>query len=340
MKGGGLFSRLGLAVTNPRAALALAGDRETAGRSGSDLLAAIAILLLATQLRWLVQAAWLGFAVNGTLGVHALVHVLTRTLTVELGALVVAAAIIFVASGGKRELGRSFDFACVTVLPLVLTYLVTQTIIGIGDLPMPLVLSRAVLIVSGLWTLVLVILAALAERRAAPETSIDRKARRAGWAIATVAFAGIAVQGLWVAQHRELVRPLEAGIVVPAFELPAIGAGGQLGAHVSRKPGRVTIVDFWATWCGPCLRSMPHLDQIARQHPEIDVLTVNLDDPAEARAIFDRAHYMLALLADDGEVSERFGVVTIPHTVVIDRGGTLRRVGGNGDLEAEINAAE
>jgi cytochrome c biogenesis protein CcmG, thiol:disulfide interchange protein DsbE len=148
------------------------------------------------------------------------------------------------------------------------------------------------------------------------------------------------VQGLWVAQHPELVRPLEAGVGAPMFELPAIGAGGRLGAHVARKPGRITIVDFWATWCGPCLHSMPHLDQVARQHPEIDVLTINLDDPAEARAIFDRAHYMLALLADDGEVSERFGVVTIPHTVVIDRGGTLRRVGGSGDLEAEIKAAE
>lgn len=335
-----MFSRLGLAVTNPRAALALAGDRETAGRSGSDLLAAILILLLATQLRWLVQAAWLGFGINGTLGWHAFVHVLTRTLTVELGSLVIAAAIIYVASGAKRELGRSFDFASVTVLPVVLVYLLAQTIIGIGDLPMPVALSRIVLIVSLLWTLALVILAVIDVRRAVPVVSIDRKARRAGWAIATIALAGIAVQGLWVAHHPELVRPLEAGIAAPAFELPAIGAGGQLGPRVARKPGRVTIVDFWATWCQPCLHSMPHLDQVARQHPEIDVLTINLDDPAEARAIFDRAHYMLALLADDGEVSERFGVVTIPHTVVIDRDGTLRRVGGAGDLEAEIKAAE
>ncbi|HEX7703731.1 MAG TPA: hypothetical protein VF403_23485, partial [Kofleriaceae bacterium] len=199
-----MFARLGLAVSNPRAALALAGDRETAGRSGSDLLAAIVILLLATQLRWLVQAGWLGFSVNGTLGMHALVHVLTRTLTVELGTLVVAAAIIFVASGAKRELGRSFDFACVTVLPLVFVYLLAQTIIGIGDLPMPPRLSRTVLIISSLWTLALVILAVIDVRRPVLVVSIDRNARRAGWAIATVAFAGIAVQGLWVAQHPEL----------------------------------------------------------------------------------------------------------------------------------------
>ncbi|MEO8846267.1 MAG: redoxin domain-containing protein [Kofleriaceae bacterium] len=335
-----LFARLGLAVTNPRAALELAGRRESAGRSGSDLLAAILILLLATQLRWLVQGAWLGFAVNATLGLNALVHVLTRTLTLELGTLVIAAALIFAASGRARELGRSFDLACVTVLPIVFVYLLAQTIIGIGDLPMPAALSSTVEVVSFGWAAGMVTLAVGTVRGAPAAIAIDRSARRAGWAIATIAFAGIAVQGLWVAEHADLVRPLQAGVAAPAFELPAIGAGGRLGPRVARTPGRVTIVDFWATWCGPCLHSMPHLDQIARQHPEIDVLTINLDDAAEARAIFDRAHYILALLADDGEVSERFGVVTIPHTVVIDRGGTLRRVGGNGDLEAEIKAAE
>lgn len=335
-----LFQRYGLAVVDPRAALTLAGKREYAGRSGSDLLIAIAILLAATQLRWLVSAVWLAFAVNGTLGMHALVHVLTRSLTLDLGALVIAAAVIFVATGTKRELGHSFDLACVAALPLVFVYLLAQTIVGIGNVPMSDAMTRIVQVVACAWMLGLVVLAVLVARGKHAPLSIDIRARRAGWSILTVALAGSAVQSLWVAQHTDLVRPLEAGIEAPAFSLPKIGAAGELGPRVSRTPGRVTIVDFWATWCGPCLRSMPHLDKIARAHPEIDVLTVNLDNAAEARAMFDQASYMLTLLADDGEVSERFGVVTIPHTVVIDRGGTLRRVGGAGDLEAEIKAAE
>jgi thiol-disulfide isomerase/thioredoxin len=331
-----LFQRFGLAVMHPRAALALAGRREYAGRSGSDLLLAIALMLAATQLRWLISAVWLAFAVNGSLGMHALVHVLTRTLTLDLGALVIGAAVIFVASGRKRELGHSFDLSCVAALPLVFVYLLAQTIVGIGNLPMPATLAWIVVIASLAWMAVLVVLAIFPPVAAA----IDLPARRAGWAIATIALAGLAVQTLWVGQHVDLVRPLEAGIEAPTFSLPKIGLAGQLGARVSRTPGRITIVDFWATWCAPCLRSMPHLDKIARAHPEIDVLAVNLDDAAQARAMFDKANYMLTLLADDGEVSERFGVVTIPHTVVIDRGGTLRRVGGSGDLEAEIRAAE
>ncbi|MEO8553727.1 MAG: hypothetical protein ABI678_27325, partial [Kofleriaceae bacterium] len=110
------LARIGLAIVRPRTALALAGARDYAGRSGSDLLAMIAILLVATQLRWLVSAAWLGFAVAANLGLQAMMHVLTGTLTVELMLLVIAAGVVFVASGAKRELGRAFDVACVVAL--------------------------------------------------------------------------------------------------------------------------------------------------------------------------------------------------------------------------------
>jgi thiol-disulfide isomerase/thioredoxin len=336
-----LLGRIGLAITNPRAAFAVAADREHPGRSGSDLLAAITVLLIATQLRWLVQAAWLGFAVAAKLGLASLTKILTGTLTLELAALVIAALILFVATGNKREPGRAFDVACVAALPPILVHLVAQTMVSIGNLPMPLGLRWAVEIGSFGWMLGLVILAIFVERGPAPTAppTVPFAARRAGWIVATVALASFAVQVLWIAQNTDLVRPLQTGAAAPAFSLARIGDRGQLDAHVSRTPGRITVVDFWATWCGPCLRSMPHLDQLARKHPEIDVLTINLDDAAEARAIFDRAHYQLQLLADDGETSDRFGVVSIPHTVLIDGKGMLRDLEG-GELEAQIRAIE
>ncbi|MEP6865936.1 MAG: TlpA disulfide reductase family protein [Deltaproteobacteria bacterium] len=337
-----LVARIGLAITNPRSAFAVAADRDHPGRSGSDLLAAIAVLLIATQLRWLVQAAWLGIAVAGKLGLASLTKILTGTLTLELAALVIAALILFVAAGGKREPGRAFDIACVAALPPILVHLVAQTIVSIGNLPMPPAMRWSVEIASFGWMLGLVILAVVVERGPAPASplkSVPFAARRAGWIVATLALASFAVQILWIAENTDLVRPLQTGAAAPAFSLARIGAKGQLGAHVSRTSGRITVVDFWATWCGPCLRSMPHLDQLARKHPEIDVLTINLDDAAEARAIFDRAHYQLQLLADDGETSDRFGVVSIPHTVLIDGKGMLRDT-SSGELEAQIRAIE
>jgi thiol-disulfide isomerase/thioredoxin len=336
------LARIGLALAQPRTALAVAGDREHTGRSGSDLLALIAILLAATQLRYLVSAVWLAGAVDPQLGLRAVVHVLTRTLTLDLGALVIGAVVIFAASGRGREPGRAFDLACVAVVPVVCVELGVQTIVSIGNLPLPDTVAWGIELAAISWMAVLVTIAVSLSR--SPATHGDagvELGRRAGWVVATVALSGFAVQGVWIAQHVDAIRPLVPGGTAPEFSLPRVGSSGQLGERVSRRPGRITVVDFWAMYCQPCLRSMPGLDQFARAHPEIDVLTINMDNPRKARALFDRSHYTLQLLADDGDTSDRFGVVTIPHTVVIDGLGTLREIdGGPNALEAAVQAAQ
>ena len=123
-----MWSRIGLAIVRPQAALALAGDREHAGRSGADLLGAIVVLIFATQLRGLLAAAWLGQAVSWMLGGRALLQLLQGALTIDLGVLVIAAVLIFAASGRRREVGRSFDLACVAVLPVVLLQLLALVV--------------------------------------------------------------------------------------------------------------------------------------------------------------------------------------------------------------------
>ena len=102
--------------------------------------------------------------------------------------------------------------------------------------------------------------------------------------------------------------------------------------------GKIVVLVFWATWCGPCLKAMPKLEAFARRHPEIAVLAINLDDAVQARAIFSERGYTLTLLAGDQKTSDRYGVTSIPHTVLIDRAGTVRRVfrGSVADLEREV----
>jgi thiol-disulfide isomerase/thioredoxin len=135
---------------------------------------------------------------------------------------------------------------------------------------------------------------------------------------------------------------MTAGEPAPAFVLPTIGARGELGPPVTLASsfGKVTVVDFWASWCGPCLRALPKLDALARRHSN-DVVVIAIavqDDAKDARAVFDDGRLAITLLADDGKTSERYGVGPIPHTVVIDRQGVVRRVarGGGIDLEAEV----
>jgi thiol-disulfide isomerase/thioredoxin len=338
-----LVDRIGAAVVRPREALAVAGDRRHAGRSGSDLLVAIIVLLLATQLRALVAATWLGVVVDGSLGVRAFVQTLTDTLVVNLGFLVVGAAAIYIATGAQRELGRAFDFACVAVLPLLFVDLAASVVVYAADLAVPRAVMWLLSLSSYAWTAVLIALACVEARRKEARPNADpRLARRAGWGVVAIALAGIAVQGVWLVRHGDLVRPMTSGDPAPQFALPRIIGKQQLGPAFSLADvrGKVVVLDFWATWCNPCLKAMPRLDALARAHPDVAVVAINIDDAAEAWELFDERKYAMTLLAGDRQTSDRYGVAAIPHTVVIDRNGNVRRVfrGGAMDLEREVSA--
>jgi thiol-disulfide isomerase/thioredoxin len=334
--------RIGAAIVRPRAALALAGDRRHAGRSGSDLLLVIVVVLLATQLRALVAAGWLGVVVDGTLGVRALVQVLTDALVVDLGLLAIGAAVIYIAMP-QREVGRAFDFACVAALPLLFVDLAASVVVYAGELTVPRTAMWILTATSYVWTAFLIALACMEVRRASPTPLGDATwPRRAGWGVVAFVIAGFAVQAIWLARHADLVRPMTPGDPAPQFALPRITGKQQLGAAYSLADarGKIVVLDFWATWCNPCLRAMPRLEQLARAHPDIVVLAINIDDPGEAWTLFEERKYTMTLLAGDRETSDRYGVAAIPHTVVIDRSGNVRRVfrGGSMDLEREVAA--
>lgn len=336
------LDRIGFAITTPRFALELAGDRGNAGRAGTDLIAAIALLLVATQVRWLVSGVWLGIAVDPVLGLRAITHVLTGVLTTVLGALMIAATAIWLAGGPRRELGRAFDLACVAVVPGVVVHLIAQVAIDATSVVPTDPVRWAIEAVAGGWMLACVALAIAAGRRA--PTGIQGAAvisgRRAGVAIAVVAAVGGVFQVAWLVRNLDQVRPVTEGADAPPLQLQRIGPSGPEGLSVSFTPGRPAVVDFWATWCSPCVKQLPKLNAFARRHPEVDVFAINLDDAAAARTMFDTAGYTLPLLADDGVASQRYGVTSIPHTVIIDREGRIRAVarGTSIDLEAEIAA--
>jgi thiol-disulfide isomerase/thioredoxin len=335
-----MIERLGLALVRPRAALAVAGDREHAGRSGTDLLIAIAVLVVVTQLRAIVSAVWLGAAVEATLGLRAIVQTLTDVLAIDLGFLLLGALVIWAASGPRRDLGRASDLSCVAVLPLVFVELVATVIVLALGLDVPRGVMTGLSLVAYTWTGVLIALAISVVRAPTPSIEATPVARKAGWALAGVVAAGLVVQAIWFVRYVDTMRPVMAGDPAPAFELPRIEAKGTLGSKVAlaSSRGKVVVLDFWATWCHPCLASLPRLEAFQRQHPEVAVMTINLDDPAEARAIFDQRGFSMALLAADQDVAGRYNVGPIPHTVVIDPQGQVRAVhrGGKLDLEREI----
>ncbi|HEY0989906.1 MAG TPA: TlpA disulfide reductase family protein [Kofleriaceae bacterium] len=344
-RGPSFAARLGLAVLHPRWALTVAADRRHAGRSGSDLIAAIVLLLVATRLGRLATAVWLGVAVDAGLGVRAVTHVLSGALTVTLGLLVLGAAAVFAAAGPRRNLGRAFDLACVAALPLVFVDLVATVAgraAGLGAVP------GVGWLLSGLafgWMGALIALAARTARTQPtrvpdPPARAAMRARWLGWGIIAGAGLGVVEQTMQIAENPDLVKPMTSGDPAPAFALPRIDPTGKLAERVAlaQSRGKVTVLDFWATWCGPCLVAMPRLEKLARSHPDVAVLAINLDDAVAARALFNEHGYTMTLLADDSDVRDRYGVSSIPHTVIIDRSGVVRHVvrGSGTDLAALV----
>jgi peroxiredoxin len=128
----------------------------------------------------------------------------------------------------------------------------------------------------------------------------------------------------------------------PAFTLPR-AAGG---AFASAEGGsvRVLVVNFWATWCGPCRDELPALARLhaALANEGVLVVAVSIDAHAETAARFaDARELPFPVLSDPSEeVARRFGVFAYPTTIVVDRAGRVaHRVVGAFAWDAPHTAA-
>jgi len=113
----------------------------------------------------------------------------------------------------------------------------------------------------------------------------------------------------------------------PDFALPA-REGGEL--RLSELKGQVVMINFWATWCGPCRQEMPLLEQIHSKYEPLGftMLGVNVEpDSAAAQAWLKNIPVSFPILFDrKSEVSSSFGVEAMPSSVLIDREGRVRHV--------------
>lgn len=147
--------------------------------------------------------------------------------------------------------------------------------------------------------------------------------------------------------------PIDAGVF--KFEPPAdakkvqqFGEGAQSGLEGKPAPdftlntldgktvklsdlkGKVVMLDFWATWCGPCRMAMPIIDKVAKQFAEqgVQLYAVNLrESPDQIKAFLKEQNLSVNVLLDsDGKVGNDYRANAIPQTVIIDRDGVVRTV--------------
>jgi thiol-disulfide isomerase/thioredoxin len=120
--------------------------------------------------------------------------------------------------------------------------------------------------------------------------------------------------------------------VVPEFSLPMFDAASSLYAGeavalygdwlAAEKP---VVVNFWATWCGPCIVELPFFEELAERRPDLTVTTVAVADTTDYLPRFiDRSGLSLPVMVDpDGKVSAKLDSNILPATLVFGVDGTL-----------------
>ncbi len=121
------------------------------------------------------------------------------------------------------------------------------------------------------------------------------------------------------------------GKPAPEFQLEAIDGSTF---KLSQQAGKVIVLDFWASWCGPCMKSMPEVDRVVKEvgGDQVELVAVNLQEGKERiNTALGRLAITANVLMDiDGEVAQQYEANAIPQTVIVDRNGNITHlfVGG------------
>lgn len=135
--------------------------------------------------------------------------------------------------------------------------------------------------------------------------------------LATVMIAGLLASAFAVGEIRQQSAP--------DFTLKS-SSGENL--KLSEYRGDVVMINFWASWCGPCRQEMPLLDELYRSYQPLGftILGVNVEeDSTKAKSLLKDIPVSFPVLFDtDNTVSRLYDVVAMPSTVLVDRAGNVR----------------
>jgi len=141
------------------------------------------------------------------------------------------------------------------------------------------------------------------------------------------------------------IKNLTLGLLVTVFAATSLASSGLEGQvapdfalksstgenlRLSEYRGDVVMINFWATWCGPCRQEMPLLDELYTRYERVgfSLLGVNIDDDSRRamQMIEDLGVSFPVLFDARKEVSELYEVEAMPVTVLVDREGNVRHV--------------
>ncbi|MBC8134121.1 MAG: TlpA family protein disulfide reductase [Deltaproteobacteria bacterium] len=278
--------------------------------------------------------AVVGFEAGGGLRIVAvLVGELTQAIPAALG----AALAIVVLAGAKREPSVDLELGCAAAIPFLFTRAVFRTaVILVGREP-PLRLVQASYVVAGAWTVALVVIAVRIARARPQSRAVDSSAaqhmrsRLVGWSALAVLVVALGASLTWTVRNVATLGPISQGAAAPDFTLPRVdGKPGELSLSAYR--GRVVVLDFWATWCPPCLAALPMMHELSREVEPKGVTFIGVDSEGGQNSREEVASFLkdhgapYPVVYDDGTANELYRIKVLPTIVVVGKGGAIERV--------------
>ena len=157
-----------------------------------------------------------------------------------------------------------------------------------------------------------------------------RSLKLAAQGVAVAAVAGLLALLVWKIAHDErdtAAKRIDKGITgaAPAFDLERLDRSGKLSLRSLR--GKAVVINFAASWCGPCKREAPDLESTSRKYKSRGLVVVGVfwrDAKSESRRFAHRYGLTYPLVRDrDGSVGDDYGLSGVPETFFVDRRGRL-----------------